>query len=212
MLVKIQEVQANRWESRGPAAASDESLWWWASFKWGQSQNKAIDIFSPSLSNPIGHSSWETFYLLRFWWTLIKHQHLVSNHITLESPLDCKEIQSVHPKGNQSWILIGRTNAEAEIPRLWPPAAKSWLIWKAPDAGKNWRQEEKGMTEDEMVGWHHQLNAHEFEQAPGVSDGQGSLVCWSPWGLKESDMTEWLNWTELNHIIKGYNQYCMKIN
>ena len=112
---------------------------------------------------------------------------------TLESPLDSKEIQLVHPKGNQFWIFIGRTDAESEVPILWPPAAKKWLIGKDPDAGKDWRQEEKGMTEDEMVGWYHQLNGHEFEQAPGVGDGQGSLVCCSPWGH-----TVGLNWvTEL---------------
>ena len=113
---------------------------------------------------------------------------------TLESPLDCKEIQPVHPKGNQSWIFIGRTDAEVEPPILWPPDAKKWLIGKDPDAVKNWRQEDKGMTEDEMVEWHYQLNGHEFEQVPGVGDGQGSLVCCSPWGHKESDTTEWLNW------------------
>ena len=116
---------------------------------------------------------------------------------TLESPLDCKEIQLVHPKGNQSWIFTGRTNAEAETPVLWPPYVKNWLIGKDHDAGKDWRQEEKGTTQDEMVGWHHQLDGHEFEQAPRVGDGQGSLTCFSPWGHKESDMTEWLNWTEL---------------
>ena len=102
----------------------------------------------------------------------------------------------VNPKGNQSWIFIGRTDAEAEAPILWPPDAKSWLIRKDPDAGKDWRQEENGDTEDKMVGWHHQLDGHEFEHAPGVGDGQGSLVCYSPWGWKESDTTEWLNWTE----------------
>ena len=112
----------------------------------------------------------------------------------LESLLDCKEIQLVHPKGNQYWIFIGRTDAKAETPVLWPPDAKNWLIGKGPDAGKDWRQEEKGMTEDEMVKWHHWLYGHEFEQALGVDDGQGSLACYSPWGLKESDMTERLNW------------------
>ena len=115
---------------------------------------------------------------------------------TLGSPLDCKEIQLVHPKGNQSWIVIGRTDAEAETPILWPPDTKNWLIWKDPDAGKDWRQEEKGTTEDEMVGWHHQLNGHEFEYTPGVGDGQEGLACCSPWGRKELDMTEWLNWTD----------------
>ena len=108
---------------------------------------------------------------------------------TFESPLDCKEIQPVNPKGNQSWIFIGRIDAEAEIPILWPPDSKNWLTGKDPDAGKDWRPEEKGLTEDEMVGWHHGLNGHEFEQAPGVGDGQGSLVCCSPWGHKESDTT-----------------------
>ena len=115
---------------------------------------------------------------------------------TLESPLDYKEIQLVHSKGNQSWIFIGRTDAEAETPVLWPPDMKNWLIGKDPDAGKDWRQEEKGPTEDEMVGWHHRLNGHEFEQAPGVGDGQASLVCCSPWGRKELDTTEQVNWTE----------------
>ena len=116
---------------------------------------------------------------------------------TLESPLDCKEIKPVHPKGNQSWIFIGRTDAEAEAPVLGPSDAKNWLIWKSPDAGKDWRQEEKGTTEDEMVGWHHWLNGHEFEQTVGVGDGQGILAFCSLWGRKESDTTEWLNWTEL---------------
>ena len=113
---------------------------------------------------------------------------------TLESPLDY-EIKPVHPQGNQSWIFIGSTDAEAETPILWPPVEKSWLIWKGPDAGKDWGQEEKGMTEDKIVGWRHQLDGHEFEQALGVGDGQGSLVCCNLWGCKESDMTEWLNWT-----------------
>ena len=114
---------------------------------------------------------------------------------TLKSPLDCKDIQPVHPKGSQSWIFIGRTDAEAEAPILWPPDAKNWLIGKDPEAGKDWRQE-KGMIEDEMVGWHHWLG---FEQALGVDDGQGSLECCSPWGRKESDTTEQLNWTELSY-------------
>ena len=118
---------------------------------------------------------------------------------TLESPLECKEIKQVNPKGNQSWIFIGRTDAETETPKLWPPDTKNWLIGKDPDAGEDWRWEEKGMTEDDMVGWHHWLNGHEFEWAPGVGDGQGSLVCCSPWGHKELDTTQWLNWlTELN--------------
>ena len=116
---------------------------------------------------------------------------------TLESPLDCKEIHPVHPK-DQSWVFFGRADVEVVTPILWPPDAKSWLIWKDPGAGNDWRQEEKGMTEDEMVGWHHQLNGHEFEWTPGDGDWQGGLVCCSPWGHKESDTTERLNWTELN--------------
>ena len=108
---------------------------------------------------------------------------------TLESPLDCKEIQPVHPKGDQSWVFIERTESEAEAPIPRPPDVKNWLIGKKPDAGKNCRQEEKGTTEDEMAGWHHWLSGHEFEQAPGDGEGQGSLVCCSPWGHKESDMT-----------------------
>ena len=116
---------------------------------------------------------------------------------TLESPLDCKVIQPVHPKGNQSWIFIGRTDIEAETPILWPPGAKNWLIWKDPDAGKDWRQKEKGTTGDELVVRHHQRDRHEFEQAPGVGDGQGSLACCSPWCCKELDTTEQLNWLKL---------------
>ena len=102
----------------------------------------------------------------------------------------------VNPKGNPSWLFIGRTDAEAETPILWPPDAKNWLIGKDPDAGKDWRQVEKGITEDEMVGWHHRLEGHEFEQALGVGDRQGRLACSSPWGCKELDTTEQLNWTE----------------
>ena len=116
---------------------------------------------------------------------------------TLESLLDCKELKPVSPKRNQSWIFIGRTDAESETPILWLPDVKSRLIGKDPYAEKDWRQEEKGMTEDEMVGWHHWLDRHEFEHAPVDGGGQGSLVFYSPWGCKESDMSEWLN----NNII-----------
>ena len=124
---------------------------------------------------------------------------------TLESSLDSKEIKSFNLKGNQFWIFIGRTDAEAETPILWPPDVKNWLIWKDPDAGKGWRQEKKGTTEDEMVGWHCWLNGLEFEQAPGVGDGQGRLVCCSPLGCKEWDMTEWLNnnWSYIQKITKN---------
>ena len=120
----------------------------------------------------------------------------------LKSPLDCKEIEPVNPKGNLSSIFIGRTDAEAEAPIVWPPDVKNCLFGEDPDAGKNWRQEEKGTTEDEMVGCHHWLDGQEFEQALGVGDGQGNLVCCSPWGHKESDMNEWLNWTDPLHLEK----------
>ena len=113
---------------------------------------------------------------------------------TLESPLDCKEIKPVNLERNQSWIFIGRTDAEAETPVLWPHDAKNWLIGKDADSGKDWRQEGKGTSENEMVGWHYRLDWYEFEQTRGVDDGQGSLARYSPWGCKESDMTEWLNW------------------
>ena len=131
---------------------------------------------------------WELDYkeswMLKNWcfWTMVLEK-------TLESPLDCKEIQPVHPKVNQPWILIRRTDVEAETPILWPPIAKNCLIGKGPDAGKYWRWEEKGMTEDEIVGWHHWLNEHEFEHTPGDTKGQGSVVCCSPWGHKGSDRT-----------------------
>ena len=119
---------------------------------------------------------------------------------TLESPLDCKEIQLVHPEGNQSWIFIGRTDVKVETPKLWPPDAKSWLIWKDPNAGKDWRWKEKGMIEDEMVGWHHY--GHEFEWTPGVGDGQGGLACCSPWGRKVvgHDWATELNWIWLQSV------------
>ena len=117
---------------------------------------------------------------------------------TLENPLDYKDIQPVHPKGDQSWVFIGRTDTEAETPILWPPHVKSWLIGRDFDVGRDWGQEEKETTEDEMAGWHHQFDGHEFEQTLGVGDGQGGLVCCDSWDRKESDMTEWLNWTELS--------------
>ena len=124
-------------------------------------------------------------WMLKNWcfWTMVLE-------MTLQSPFDCKEVQPVHPKGNQSWIFIGRSDAEAETPILWPPDLKNWFLGKDFDIVKDWRQEEKGMTEDEMVEWHHQLNGHEFEQAPGDGEGQGSLVCCSPLGCK--------SWTQLS--------------
>ena len=147
--------------------------------------NLEIELGTPELladSSPTklsGKPSWA----LKNWcfWTVVLEK-------TLESPLDCKEIPPVHPKGDQSWIFTGRTDAEAPI--LWPPDGKNWFIGKDPDAGKDWRWKEKGIAEDEMAGWHHWLDGHEFEQVPGVGNGQGSLACYSPWGHKESDMTE----------------------
>ena len=116
---------------------------------------------------------------------------------TLESPLDCKEIQPVHPKGDQSWMFIGRTDVEAETPIFWPPDAKSWLIWKDPDAWKDWGQEEKGMTEDEMVRWHHWLNGYGLWWTPGVGDGQGGLACCGSWDRRvRHDWATELNWSE----------------
>ena len=123
-------------------------------------------------------------------WTLVLEK-------TLESPLDCKEIQLVHSEGDQPWDFFGRNDAKAEAPVLWPPHAKSWLIGKDSDAGRDWGQEEKGMTEDEMARWHYWLNGCESEWTPGVGDGQGGLECCNSWGRKESDTTERLNWTEL---------------
>ena len=131
-----------------------------------------------------------------FWTVVLKK--------TLERPLDCKEIQPVHPKGNQSWIFIGTTDVEAETPILWPPDLKNWLIWKDPDYGKDWRQGEKGTTEDEMVGWHHWLDGHEFEQTLGVGGGQGGLVCCSPWGRRvRHDWVTELNWSKENWFLRA---------
>ena len=164
-----------------------------------ESKLKSRDITLPTkdrlvkaMAFPVVVYGWQLDYkegwALENWcfWTVVLEK-------TLESPLDCKVIKPVNPKGNQPWVFIWRTDAEAPI--LWPPDAKNWLIGKDPDAGKDWRREVKGTTEDEMVGWHHWLDGHEFEQAQGVGDGQGGLACCSPWGHKESDMTEQLNWT-----------------
>ena len=136
----------------------------------------------------------EESWVLKNWcfWSVVLEK-------TLESPLDCKEIQPVHSEGDQSWVFFGRTDAKAETPVLWPPHAKSWLIGKDSDAGRDWGQEEKGTTEDEMAGWHHQLDGHESEWTPGVGDGQRGLACCNSWDRKESDTTERLNW--LNWMI-----------
>jgi len=145
---------------------------------------------------------WESKNLC--FWTVVLEK-------TLESLLDCKEIKPVNPKGNQSWIFIGRTGAEVEAPILWPPDVKNWLTGKDPDAGKDWRLEEKATTGDKMVGWHHRLHWHESKQAPGVGNGQGGPACFSLWGHKESDTTEWLNWTLLKDETLLY-YYCHYIH
>ena len=173
------------------------SRMWWRTGKPGILQSTGLqrhdwsDLAAAACNQSYGFSCslvlmWELDrkedWVLKNWcfWTVV----LVK---TLESPLDCKEIKSINPKGNQPWICIGRTDAEALI--VWSPDAKSWLIEKDPGAGKDWRQEEKGTTEDEMVGWHHWLDGHKFEQIPSNSEGQGSLACCSLWGHKASDKT-----------------------
>ena len=132
-------------------------------------------------------------------WTMVLER-------TLGTPLDCKEIQPVHPKGDQSWVFIGRTDAKAETPVVWPSYVKCWLIGKDPNAGRDWGQEEKGMTEDKMAGWHHWLDGHEFVWTLGVGDGQGGLACYDSRGRKQSDMSERLNWTECKLPCDYYNQ------
>ena len=134
----------------------------------------------------------EESWALKNWcfWTVVLEK-------TLESPLDCKKFQPVHSEGDEPWDFFGRNDAKAETPVLWPSHAKSWLIGKDSDAGGDWGQEEKGTTEDEMAGWHHQLDGRESERTPGVGDGQGGLACCSPWDCKESDTAEQLNWTTL---------------
>ena len=159
-----------------------------------------LQILPPSLSLSflLTVSSAEHYGLNWCFWSVVLEKGL-------ESLLDCKEIKPVNPKGNQPWIVTERTDAEAAAPKLWSPDAKSQLTRKDPGAGKDWGQEEKGSTENEMVGWHHRLNGQEFEQTPEDSEGQGSLVCCSPWGCKESYMTEWLNNNGL--IVCSQNLY-----
>ena len=146
-------------------------------------------------------------WALKNWcfWTVVLEK-------TLERPLDCKETQPVYPKGNQSWILIGRTDAEAETPIFWPPDAKNWLTGKDPDAGKDWRYMEKGMTEDEMVGWHHWLNGPEFEQTLEDVEGQISLACYSLWDHKELDTTEQLNNKLPSLIVSAFSVVSLRIH
>ena len=151
-------------------------------------------------------------------WTIKKAEHRRIDAFKLwcwrrlKTPLDCKEIKPISPKGNQSWTFIGRTDAEVLV--LWPPDAQNWLTGKDPGAGKDWRQEGKGTTEDEMVEWHHRLDGHEFEEAPGVGDGQESLACCSPRGRRESDMTDQLNWTDddLKFMVQSHKLLLYKFN
>ena len=143
----------------------------------------------------------EESWALKNWWFLT-----VVLEKTLESPLDCKEIQPVHSKGDRSCVFFRRTDAQAETPILWPPHAKSWPIGKDSDTGRDWEQEEKGTTEDEMAGWHHWLNGHEFGWTPGVGDGQGGLACCNSWDCKESDTTKQLNWTQLKLWLEWMNE------
>ena len=139
----------------------------------------------------------ESWVRKNWWfWTVVLEK-------TLESLLDCKEIQPIPSKGDQSWVFFGRNDAKAETLVLWPPHVKSWLIGKDFDAGRDWGQEEKGMTEDEMAGWHYSFDGRESEWTPGVGDGQVGLVCCGSWGHKELDMTERLNWTELYFLHKS---------
>ena len=168
----------------------------------------------------LGEQSWKLVFCflqtlsMDFWapknwcfWTVVLEK-------TLGSPLDCKEIQPVHSEGDQLWDSFGRNDAEAETPVLWPPHAKSWLIGKDSDSGRDWGQKEKGTTEDEMAGWHHWLDGRESEWTLGVGDGQGGLACCSSWSCKESDTTERLNWTESGftsfHYNKSWVQLCVQ--
>ena len=159
------------------------------------------------------HTNVGWFFLVRtgLWRKLSPEKLNCGVEKTLESPLACKKLQPVHPKGNQSWVFIGMTDAEAETPILWPPHAKSWLIGKDPDAGKDWGQEEKWTAEDEMAGWHRQLNGHGFEWPWGVGDGRGGLACCDSWGRKESDTTERLKWTELIGNHTHLSSFCWKV-
>ena len=170
----------------GAAGVAGTQRWVCVSFlqaRFPSSENGQFHSLGVNWKKTVNKSTWvweleyKESWVLKNWcfWTVVLEK-------TLENPLDSKEIKPLHPKGNQSWIFTGRTNAEAETSILWPPDAKKWLIGQDPDTRTDWRQKEKGTTEDEMVGWHHQLNGHEFEQAPGADDGQGELVCRSPWG------------------------------
>ena len=202
------ELEQTPWDGEGLRSLACCSSWVAKSWTWlsdWKTNNKLCIKQHILISSPQGYGfscghAWmwkldcEEGWAPKNWcfWTMVLEK-------TLESPLDCKEIQLVHSEGDQPWVFFGRTDAKAETPVLWPAHAKSWLIGKDPDAGRDWGQEEKGTTEDEMAGLHHQLDGREFEWTPGVGDGQGGLACCNSWGCKESDTTERLNWTELNN-------------
>ena len=163
---------------------------------WHNSHSNHICMGVP---NPVLFFAWaKSQFLWQIWFDT--YYGMVVLEKTLESPLDCKEIQPVHSERDQPWDFLGGNDAKAETPVLWPPHAKSWLIGKGSDAGRGWGQEEKGMTEDEMTGWHHWLDEREFEWTPEVGDGQGGLACYNSWGRKEPDTTERLNWTKLKTL------------
>ena len=176
-------------------------LWWWEALEaGGEGDDRGWDGWMVSLTRWMWDLDCEEGWAPKNWcfWTVVLEK-------TLESPLDCKEIQQVHSKGDQPWVFFGRNDAKAETPVLWPPYVKSWLIGKDSDAGRDWGQEEKGTTEDEMAGWHHQLYGSEFGWAPGVGDGQGGLACCNSWDHKESDTTERLNWTEKQKVALDWS-------
>ena len=166
----------------------------------------AFNPFSFKVITDMSELDYKESWALKNWcfWTMVLEK-------TLESPLDCKEIHLVHSEGDQSWDFFGGNDAKAETPVLWPPHVKSWLIGKDSDVGRDWEQEEKGRTEDEMAGWHHRLDGHETEWTPGVGDGQGGLACCNSWGHKESDMTERLNWSELKTFTKWVSSFLKRI-
>ena len=207
---------ANRWENNGNSdrfyflGLQNHCRWWLQPRNW-----KMLSLWKKSYDQPKQHIKKQRHYFANkspssqsygfssshvWMWELDHKESLVLKNWwfwtvvlakTLESPLDCKEIQPVHPKTDQSWIFIGRTDAEAETPIIWPLDAKNWLTGKDPDAGKDWRQEEKGLIEDEMVGWHHWLSEHEFEQALGDCEGQGSLACYSGVTKSRTRLSDW---------------------
>ena len=197
-----------RWSSSMQTQSRDPKVWWlngksyYALSMWIFSDHRHLSLNKASDKGPSSQSYGFSRVIYGCWQLEHKESWVPKNQCfwtvvlekALESPLDCKEIKPANPKGNQSWIIIGRTAAEAL--NLWPPDAKNWLTGKDPSAGKDWRQEEKGTTENGKVGWHYQLNGHEFEQAPGDGGGQGSLACCSPCSCKESNTTQQLNWTE----------------